>query len=49
MQQAIEDIKTREFTLTRKRLLAILYPFMQPPLPGKMKPLHPDHFIHQGA
>jgi hypothetical protein len=20
-----------------------------PPLPGKMTPLHPDHFLHQGA
>jgi hypothetical protein len=20
-----------------------------PPLPGKMTPLHPDHFNHQGA
>jgi len=21
----------------------------QPPLPGKLTPLHPDHFHHQGA
>jgi hypothetical protein len=20
-----------------------------PPLPGKLSPLHPDHFFHQGA
>jgi hypothetical protein len=23
--------------------------FLFPPLPGKMTPLHPDHFHHQGA
>ena len=23
--------------------------FLDPLLPGKMRPLHPDHFIHQGA
>ena len=24
-------------------------PAVQPPLPGKMTPLHSDHFNHQGA
>jgi hypothetical protein len=29
--------------------LAMRLAMAAPPLPGKMTPLHPDHFHHQGA
>jgi type I restriction enzyme M protein len=38
------SIYGQESNATTRRLAV-----MNPPLPGKLTPLHPDHFHHQGA
>ena len=40
-------IKEAETDAMKRALMTFGNPF--PPLPGKMTPLHSDHFNHQGA
>ncbi len=42
-----DDSQAKESELFQQ--IGILQIELEPPLPGKLTPLHPDHFHHQGA
>jgi hypothetical protein len=50
-EQIIRKLKTAEQLIAQGKTVADVCRVIEvtPPLPGKMTPLHPDRFNHQGA